>query len=74
MLSWGMPPSMRLAGFRSRCTHDILFLLRNHPTGHSQEPHRCNVYVCGQTARAPEQELEHMVSITPIMHKLVGLI
>ena len=28
MLSWGMPPSIRLAGLRSRCTHDILFLLR----------------------------------------------
>ena len=26
--SCGMPPSIRLAGLRSRCTHDILFLLQ----------------------------------------------
>ena len=26
--SCGMPPSIRLAGFKSRCTHDILFLLQ----------------------------------------------
>ena len=29
--SWGMPPSIRLAGFRSRCTQDILFLLQACP-------------------------------------------
>ena len=26
--SWGMPPSIRFAGLRSRCTCGILFLLR----------------------------------------------
>ena len=44
MESWGIPPSIRFAGFRSRCTHDILFLLQAGPSSLSDKQFW---WVCG---------------------------